>query len=144
MSNQKDILNNPIVRRIKDHLRVTKVVCTRSVKGATGDNYVGFSAGWDSIQDDAGGSADLMQTQGDGDVRIATSQIGMTLKEAKVAALMLGLQADISAHEHSAASGSITQERRAAAVHAIMTNYYRLIGEALGVGKKETDEVKNG
>jgi hypothetical protein len=129
MDTKKETL---IFKRLREHLRVTKVVCTRSVKGRGGDTYVGFSAAWDSIQDDAGGAADLMSPQGDGDTRIAQAQIGMTLREAKLAALVLGLQADVAAHDHSAASGNISPEQRDSAVQAIKANYSHLIADLLG------------
>jgi len=134
-----DIKSDPLIQRLKERLRVTKVVCTRSVKGRSGDHYVGFSAAWDSTQDDAGGAADLMTPQGEGDMAIAQTQIGMTLKEAKVAAFVLGMQADIAAHDHSAAGGSISEEQRDQALRAIKTNYSRLIVDMLGDGGGQND-----
>lgn len=132
-----DLKNHPILMKIRDNLRVTKVVCTRSVKGRGGDNYVGFSAAWDSIQDDAGGAASLMGTQSESETAISQSQIGMTLREAKLAALVLGMQADIAAHNHAAASGNIASGQRDQAIQAIKGNYSRLIVEALENGNGE-------
>ena len=127
-----DIKDNPLFKRLKAHLRVTKVVCTRSVKGRGGDNFVGFSSVWDSIQDDAGGAVELLPTMGEGDVQIAQSQMGMTLREAKMASLLVGMQADIAAHDNAACSGNITSEYRDQAVRAIKGNYARLIVDLLG------------
>ena len=63
-TDEKKVLTEAL-EKIKRHVRITKVVCTRSVKGHSGDSYVGFSAAWDSIQDDAGGpGADLISAQG--------------------------------------------------------------------------------
>jgi hypothetical protein len=124
--------NNPILLRVRDNLRVTKVVCTRSVKGKQGDHYVGFSAAWDTIQDDAGGAADLISAQGDGETKVSQSQFGMTLKESRVAAMILGMQADLTAHDHSMAGGNLNPAQREEAGRAIRSNYTRLIAEILG------------
>ena len=131
MSNEemKSILMN-----VKDKMRVTKVVCTRSVKGKYGDAYVGFSSAWDTVQDDAGGSADL----------IAENNSGMTLKEARLASLVLAMQVDIAAHDHAMAGGTITGSQRNTAVQAIKHNYVKLLTEELGVGESEVDGVLNG
>jgi len=112
---------------VKNRLKITKVVATRSVKGRAGDHYVGFSAAWDTIQDDAGTGGDLMLVQ-DGDQAAADHQ-GMTLKEAKIAGYILGMQADITAHQHAAAGGSISPEQCKSAVQAIKGNYSRLLAE---------------
>lgn len=145
MSNENpsppSIRDNPMIRKIREHMRVTKIVCTRSVKGKFGDNYVGFSAAWDTIQDDSGGGGDMISASSEAEIRLSNSQIGMTLKEAKLAALILGMQADIAAHDHASASGNITQEQRNAAVQAIKANFSQLIVDSLGGGG---GEVKNG
>ena len=112
--------------RIRDHLKVTKVVCTRSIKGRYGDTYVGFSAAWNSIQDDAGGGgADMISAQ-DGDVGLAYAN-GLSLKEAKIAAYALAMQADIAAHNHALAGGNITLEQRDEAIRVIKANYTQLM-----------------
>jgi len=112
---------------VKNKLRITKVVCTRSVKGRGGDHYVGFSAAWDTIQDDAGGGGDLMIAQ-DGD-QIAADHQGMTIKEAKVAGYILGMQADIAAHQHAVAGGNISADQCNGAIRAIKGNYSRLLAD---------------
>ena len=112
---------------VKNKLRITKTVATRSVKGRAGDHYVGFSAAWDTIQDDAGGSAELITAQAE-DQDVAFSA-GMTLKESKLAAYMLGMQADIVAHQNAAAGGSITPDECNNAVLIIKGNYSRLMAE---------------
>ena len=109
---------------LKKHMRVTKVVCTRSVKGRGGDTYVGFSSAWDSTQDDSGGGGDLLQE--------GPPSSGMTLKESQFAALALGMQADIAAHNNAMASGNITQEHRDEAVRLIKTNYTQLMLAEMG------------
>jgi len=120
------------LKPIKDRLRITKVVCTRSVKGKNGDVYVGFSASWDTIQDDAGGAADLISAQ-DGDVARGNHTSGMTLKESKAAALLVAMNAEIAAHDHAMAGGTISQKDREAALRAINHNYTKLLSDTLGV-----------
>jgi hypothetical protein len=133
----ENLKDHPVVKKVRDRLRVTKVVCTRSVKGKFGDHYVGFSAAWDSMQDDAGGGADLLSAQGEGETKIAVAQTGLSLKEAKVASLMLGMQADCAAHDHAMAGSNITVEQRESALRAIRNNYTKLIAETLGVTNEE-------
>jgi len=113
---------------VKNKLRITKTVATRSVKGRAGDHYVGFSAAWDTVQDDAGGGASLISAQ-DGDEGTAFSSVGMTLKESKLAAYILGMQADIVAHQNAAAGGNITPDECNNAVIVIKGNYSRLMAE---------------
>ena len=126
---ERSVLKEELTR-IKKGLRVTKVVCTRSIKGRYGDAYVGFSAAWDTIQDDAGGGADLNSAQ-DGDVKAAHHDGGMTLKEAKMAALVLGLQADLAATDNAMAGSTITVDQRLGAQKAIKHNYASLMSEVL-------------
>jgi hypothetical protein len=118
------------VERVKNHMRVTKVVCTRSVKGRFGDHYVGFSAAWDTIQDDAGGGADLLTAQ-DGKDAAAVVASGMTIKDARLAALILGMQADLAAHDHACAGSNITPDQHSGAVAAIKNNYMKLAADLL-------------
>ena len=120
---------------VKRHLRITKVVCTRSVKGSKGDHYVGFSAAWDTIQDDSGGASDLNSAQ-DGDVE-NTNHGGMTLRESRMAALVVGMQADLAAHDHAAAGSNISTDQREDARRVIKANYTRLIVDVLRNGNGE-------
>ena len=119
------------VLNIKQHLRVTKVVCTRAVKGRNGDSFVGFSAAWDTVQDDAGGGADLVADLG-------TSK-GMTLKESKLAAIILAMQVDSSAYSHAAAGGNLSDAELQKALYGIRTGYNQLIAEAM-FGSSEDSE----
>lgn len=118
------------IERVKKHMRVTKVVCTRSVKGRFGDHYVGFSAAWDTIQDDAGGGADLITAQDDKDGPLVVAS-GMTLKDARLAALILSMQADLAAHDHACAGSNITPDQHSGAVSAIKNNYMKLMADLL-------------
>lgn len=111
------------VLKVKKHFKVTKVVCSRSVKGRNGDTYVGYSAAWDTIQDDAGGSVDLLNE--------GAGPQGMTLKDSKLASLILGMQVDIEAHSHAAAGGNLSEAELIDAIREIKSRYNRLIFETM-------------
>ncbi len=126
MTDDEKLKAKAIIRNVRDNLKITKVVCTRSVKGRGGDHFVGFSAAWDSVQDDGGrGMAEVME---DGEVAAS----GMSFKEAKVAAYLLGMQADQTACENAAAGSLITKAEADNAVTAIKHNYGRLMATLLG------------
>lgn len=120
------------MKRLKPFVKVTKVVCTRSVKGPRGDSYVGFSAAWDTIQDDAGGGGDLISAQ-DGDTREAAAN-GLGLKDARLAALMLGMQVDIAAHAQAMAGGNLDYKQYEEAAKAIKHNYTKLMADLIRSG----------
>lgn len=111
------------VEAMKKRLRVTKVVCTRSVKGKHGDTFVGFSASWDSVQEDGG--------QGLEDVMSDESQSGMTLDEARLAAYILGAKVDVAAFEQAAANCTIRKREADEAVRVVKHNYSKLVQELL-------------
>ncbi len=115
-----------LIRAVRDKIKITKVVCTRSVKGRGGDHFVGFSAAWDSVQDDGGRG--MSETMDDAEV----AQSGMTLKEAKVAAYLLGMQADQTAFENAAAGSLLSKAEADNACTAIKHNYGRLMASLLG------------
>lgn len=109
---------------IRDKMGITKVVVTRSVKGPSGDIFVGFSAAWDTVQDDGGqGLVDALDDN--------ETPKGMTLNEAKVAAHLLSLQVDTAAFQNAAASSIITQEEANRAIRAVKHNYSSLMVKAL-------------
>ena len=121
--------------RLRPRIKITKVVCTRSVKGQRGDSYAGFSAAWDTIQDDAGGGADLITAQ-DGDVSLAAAN-GLSLKDARMAHLMLAMQVDVAAHAQAMAGGNITPAQYEDSVKAIHANYTKLMVDLLhGASKR--------
>lgn len=120
-------LATEVMKRLKPFVKITKVVCTRSVKGQRGDSYVGFSAAWDTIQDDAGGGGDLTQ-----DVEGASQGLG--LKDARLAALMLGMQVDIAAHAQAMAGGNLDFKQYEEAVKAIKHNYTKLMADLIRSG----------
>jgi len=95
-----------IVSRVKKNLRVTKVVATRSVKTQRGDFFVGFSAAYDSVQDDQGAFPDA-------DLTVDTDETldsAMTVEEARVAHVLLSMEASISAWRAVHAEGIISEK----------------------------------
>lgn len=59
-----------VIEKVRNKIRITKIVRTRSLKGQNGDNFVGFSSAWDTIQDDTGGGGDLINTSSDEDIKM--------------------------------------------------------------------------
>jgi head-tail adaptor len=117
-----------LVARVRAGLRITKVVATRSVKGQRGDTFAGFSAAWNTVQEDGGQGVISAGEETDE----AQSLTGMTLQEAIVASCLLGREADTAAYRNAAASGNISKEHSDSAIRAIRANYSKLIVEALG------------
>lgn len=118
-----------LLQRIRDRIKVTKVVCTRAIKGKGGDAFVGFSAAWDTVQEDGGqGLVHVGADEADPQVQ------GMTMKEAVIAAHLVGLQADVVALQNAAAGGAIDENRMTADMRAVKHNYALLLGSALGNG----------
>ncbi len=119
-----------LVQRVKAGLKITKVVATRSVKGRGGDTFVGFSAAWNSVQEDGGQGVANVMDEGD-DSQTLT---GMTMQEALVASILLAREADTAAYRNAAAGGNISQSHADAAVSAVKANYNKLLVSALGAG----------
>lgn len=118
-----------MIRRISADARITKVVATRSVKTGRGDFFAGFSGAWNSVQDDVSGpGADM-------DLSVAASDIatnGLNLKEARVAHLLVAMQADLAAYDAAFANRAISDNQRQDAQASIKNNYNLLISNLLG------------
>lgn len=110
------------IRAIRDRIRITKVVATRSVKGAKGDTFVGWSAMWDTVQED--GSRDL-ETLSDSGTPVAA----LSVKDAQIASCLLGLQVDIAAHLNAKADGNLRPDQADAMIAGIKKNYARLLSD---------------
>ena len=119
------------LRGIRKRLRITKITCTRSVKGRGGDSFVGFSAAWQSVQDDVSGPGADVQSSREDDAVYAEQ--GMTIKEAKLARYMLSMECDLAALESAAANGSITPAYFGDAVKGVQNNYNQLILREMGI-----------
>ena len=94
-----------MVTRIRGQLRVTKVVATRAVKTKRGDFFAGMSAAWHSVQDDVSGPG------ADAGLGMAEDEIasnGMTIKDARVAHILLGMEASIAAWRAALTDGAIS------------------------------------
>lgn len=118
------------LRRIRDGIRITKITCTRSVKGRNGDSFVGFSAAWQSVQDDQGGfGADVGATPEDD--AVYASQ-GTKLQDARIARYMLSMECDVAALESAAANGSISAQVFQDSVRGVRETYNRLVLRELG------------
>lgn len=117
-----------LVARVKAGLRVTKVVATRSVKGKYGDTFVGFSAAWNSVQEDGGQN---LVNAGD-DTDESKTLTGMTMEEAIVASCIVAREADIAAYRNAAAGGNVSKDQSDNAIAAIRSNYSKMIVQALG------------
>jgi hypothetical protein len=126
------------LRRIRDGIRITKITCTRSVKGRNGDSFVGFSAAWQSVQDDQGGlGADVGATPQDDAVYAAQ---GVKMQDAKIARYMLSMECDIAALESAAANGSITPQMFSDSVRGVRETYNRLVLREMGVLNGKSSE----
>jgi len=118
------------LRKIRKGIRITKITTTRSVKGRNGDSFVGFSAAWQSVQDDHGGPGADVQANPEDD-RVYAAQ-GLTLKEAKLARYMLAMECDLAALESALANGSITPNYFKDAVRGVKNNYDMLVLREMG------------
>ena len=118
------------LRKIRKGIRITKITCTRSVKGRNGDSFVGFSAAWQSIQDDHGGPGADVQADVEDDQVYADQ--GLTLKDAKLARYMVAMEADLGALESALANGSITPNYFQDAVRGVKNNYDALVLREMG------------
>jgi hypothetical protein len=108
------------IRRVSGNLRVQKVVCTRSVKTPNGDFFVGFSSGWDSVQEDSGGP-------GAGLLDLMVGNNAMTFRESKLSALLIARQVEIQAWTNALGGGAISEADHLSYVRAINLNYEKLI-----------------
>ncbi len=105
MDKNKKARLQEMVSRVRGNMKVTKVVATRAVKTKRGDFFAGMSAAWDSVQDDVSGmGADSGLMMQDGE--FASS--GMTVEDARVAHILLGMEASIAAWRAALTDGAIS------------------------------------
>lgn len=124
-----------VMAKVRPMISVTKAVVTRSVKGARGDSYVGFSVAWNTIQDDSGGGGDLNANSDE--VASTTAGVsGLSLKDAKLAVLVIGMQVDVAAHANAMAGGNISPDQYDDSRRIITDNYVKLIANAVRNGSK--------
>lgn len=116
-----------VVGRVKQHLRITKVVATRSVKTAKGDFFSGFSAAWDSVQDDHGSIPDAEMNFSDDE----TAMSGMTMEESRVAHVLLSMEASIAAWRAAHAEGVLSEKEFNDRKNAIKRSHAALLSSVL-------------
>jgi len=121
--------------RIRDGIRITRITCTRAVKGRNGDSFVGFSASWQSIQDDRGGPGTDLLAEPE-DERVLAQQ-GATIKDARIARYLLAIECDVAALESAVANGSITPGYFRDAVRSVRENYNGFILREMGVSRDD-------
>lgn len=101
------------ISEIQASLRVSKIVTTRSLKTKQGDTYTGFTARWDSVQDD--------DPSGD------TPSNPLTLEEARIAHLLLSKETDVASYTAAIANGSIGLEEGQKAISMLNQRYEHII-----------------
>lgn len=101
------------ISEIEASLRVTKIVTTRSLKTKQGDTYTGFTALWDSTQDD--------DPSGD------TPTSSLTIEEARIAHLLLAKETDVASYTSAIANGSIGLEEGQKAISMLNQRYEHII-----------------
>jgi hypothetical protein len=118
MSDVKTRIQEAVVR-VRSKMKVTKVVATRAVKTKRGDFFAGMSAAWDTVQDDAGGpGADM-------DLTVTTDETagsGMSIEDARVAHVLLGMECSIAAWRAALTEGAINKSEFDNRVKAIKHN----------------------
>ena len=125
------------LRRIRKGIRVTKITATRSIKGPRGDTFIGFSAAWQSIQDDfSGPGADVMPEPED---EAAYAEQGLSLSDAKLARYMLSMEVDLAALESALANHTIGLEFYEKSVVSVKQNYNALVHKAMRVKLDESE-----
>lgn len=123
-----------VVGRVKQHLRITKVVATRSVKTAKGDFFSGFSAAWDSVQDDHGSIPDAEMNFTDDE----TAMSGMTVEEGRVAHVLLSMEASIAAWRAAHAEGVLSEKEFNDRKNAIKRSHAALLSSVLSTNGNPT------
>jgi hypothetical protein len=115
------------LRELRQRIRVTKLVATRSVKNRGGDHFIAYSAHFLSHQDDG---AELVP-EADEIAQFAAQ--GLTLEEARPARLMLSMEADIGALEAALANGSVSEAYFNDAMRSIRNGYNVRIAKVMGI-----------
>jgi hypothetical protein len=118
-----------VVSQVRDRMRVTKIVATRSIKSKNGDFFIAMSSAFDSVQEDTSES-DIVS-----DADVAKS--GVTLDEAKVAHLILAHQVNVAAHDAAHAGGGISLKFRDDSVAALSKNFQVRLAETVSKMVKE-------
>jgi hypothetical protein len=100
------------------------------VKGRNGDSFVGFSAAWQGVQEEAGKTGDVHVDIEDEKDQAAQ---GLSIKDARLARHMLAMEVDIAALESAVANGTIGQDYFADATRGVRNNYNELVLREMGL-----------
>lgn len=99
-----------VLRHVESRMRLVRVTATRSVKTRAGESAVTFEA---VLGSESG------------------SDMGVDVRDARVAAYVLSMTADVAAYEAAVAGGGLPQQTAADLIRGVRANYMRLISEAL-------------
>ena len=115
------------IRAMRDSIKVTKVICTRSFKARNGDTFVGMSSAvaWDSTQEDGGQGLDQA-----GEAETDAAAPGLSLADAKIQELILGREVDLLAMDRHLAGSLISEDEHRQGVAGIKHNYMSLLEKA--------------
>ena len=119
------------LHQIRSGLKVTKITSSRSIKSRSGDSFVAFSAAYQSVQDDISGPG--AATASSPEEESVYAEQGLSLKDARIARLMLSMECDVGALESALANGSISPDYYRDAVRAVKQNYEDLVLKEMGV-----------
>lgn len=101
------------IPEIQASLRITKIVTTRSLKTREGDTYTGFTAHWDTVQDD----------DPSGDIPSKP----LTIEEARIAHLLLAKETDVASYTSAIANGSVGLEEGQKAISMLNQRYEHIL-----------------
>lgn len=123
---------NAFLKDLSQRLKVQKVVGSRTLKVNGGDYFASFAAVWNDGEEVAVDDSGMPVPNG-----------LMSLREARVAHLLIAMHADIAAHDQALAGGSISEQFYRDAVSAIKSRFARRISRIMGAstpGKEGTNE----
>jgi hypothetical protein len=116
------------LRQVRAGIRITKITCTRTVKSRNGDSFVGFSAAYQTVQDDGMGDTHATPTD-----EVVNASQGLSLADAKLARYTIAMECDVAALESALANGGISSDYFRDNVKAVRNNYNQLILREMGV-----------
>lgn len=131
-----------LVDDTRSKMRITKVVATRAIKTRKGDFFCGMSSAWESRQDDVlGHGADAALSAEDSDI----SSSGMSIEEARVAQVLLHLEATLGACRAALTDGAITMRDFDYRVHQAKKNTLAHLSRLISKteAKEKVEDVSN-
>lgn len=120
MSTEEQDSKKSRIHEIRQRIRVTKIVATRSVRGRTGDSFVGMCSTFDSVEPSSG--LDMVPEE-----LVQDPHGGLSTLDARVAAILLGLEVDVAALKMSFGSGDLRGDLLDQRIQEVTANYNRLL-----------------